>query len=200
VRPNHLLFLLLLILGTGLFAQETDAPKKEVNDMPMAVPDSLKFKANTSLRKQRLIADPLTPAKAAFYSAVLPGLGQIYVGKAWKVPIVYGALGASIYYYVTNDKELNKYRTAYKRRNNGFFDDEYLENIPEQETLLLGLNFHKNYRDIALILAAAAYMLNILDANVSAHLLQFNVSNDLSFNPNIIMDSRQTGLSLSIKF
>ncbi len=200
MRPNHLLFLLLLILGTGLFAQETDAPKKEVNDMPMAVPDSLKFKANTSLRKQRLIADPLTPAKAAFYSAVLPGLGQIYVGKAWKVPIVYGALGASIYYYVTNDKELNKYRTAYKRRNNGFFDDEYLENIPEQETLLLGLNFHKNYRDIALILAAAAYMLNILDANVSAHLLQFNVSNDLSLNPNIIMDSRQTGLSLSIKF
>ena len=48
MRPNHLLFLLLLILGTGLFAQETDAPKKEVNDMPMAVPDSLKFKANFS--------------------------------------------------------------------------------------------------------------------------------------------------------
>jgi len=41
---------------------------------------------DTLSRKERLIADPLTPSKAAFYSAVLPGLGQLYLGKAWKVP------------------------------------------------------------------------------------------------------------------
>ena len=55
-------------------------------------------------RKERLIESPLTPSKAAFYSAVLPGLGQIYIGKAWKVPFVYAAIGASVYGYVSQEK------------------------------------------------------------------------------------------------
>ena len=127
---------------------------------------------------------------------------QYYTGKSWKVPMVYAAIGASLYYYDLNNKEMNKYRTAYKRRKNGFFDDEFLEtDIPiTTEQLLLGMDFHKNYRDISMILAAAAYMLNILDANVSAHLLQFNVNDDLSVAPNFIFDTEMTGLSLAIKF
>ena len=105
-------------------------------------------------------------------------------------------------YYDLNNKEMNKYRTAYKRRKNGFFDDEFLEtDIPiTTEQLLLGMDFHKNYRDVSMILAAAAYMLNILDANVSAHLLQFNVNDDLSVAPNFIFDPEMTGLRLAIKF
>ena len=55
--------------------------------------------------KSFLIQDPLTPSKAAFYSAVLPGLGQVYIGKSWKVPFVYGAIGASVYGYVYNQKK-----------------------------------------------------------------------------------------------
>jgi hypothetical protein len=101
-----------------------------------------------------------------------------------------------------NNKEMNKYRTAYKRRLNGFFDDEFLDtDIPiTTEQLLLGMDFHKNYRDIAMILAAAAYMLNILEANVSAHLLQFNVSDDLSVTPNFVLDPQQTGIRVALKF
>ena len=97
---------------------------------------------------------------------------------------------------------MNKYRTAYKRRKNGFFDDEYLEtDIPiTTEQLLLGMEFHKNYRDMAIILGAVAYMLNILDANVSAHLLQFNVSDDLSLTPNFIFNEEQTGIRIALKF
>ena len=97
---------------------------------------------------------------------------------------------------------MNAYRTAYKRRMNGFFDDEFLDtDIPiTKDQLLLGMEFHKNYRDIAIILAAAAYMLNILEANVSAHLLQFNVSDDLSVTPNIIIDQEITGIRLAFKF
>jgi hypothetical protein len=97
---------------------------------------------------------------------------------------------------------MNAYRTAYKRRMNGFFDDEFLDtDIPiTTDQLLLGMEFHKNYRDIAIILAAAAYMLNILEANVSAHLLQFNVSDDLSVTPNIIIDQEITGIRLAFKF
>ena len=67
------------------------------------------------------------------------------------------------------------------RRLNGFYDDVLeLARPITTEQLLLGMEFHKNYRDIAIVLAALSYMLNILEANVSAHLLQFNVSEDLS--------------------
>jgi hypothetical protein len=151
---------------------------------------------------QRLINDPLTPSKAAFYSAVVPGLGQVYLGKAWKVPLVYAAMGTSFYYYNLQNKQMNEYRTAYKQRLNGIFNDRFLEkDIPiSTEQLLIGMDFHKNYRDMAILFLAAAYMLNILEANVSAHLLQFNVNDDLSVTPNIIFDQQQGGLRLALKF
>ena len=184
-----------------LFSQE-EKVKKDNRLNTITAPDSIGSGKQYSQRILRLIEDPLTPSKAAFYSAIIPGLGQVYIGKSWKVPMVYAAIGASLYYYDLNNKEMNKYRTAYKRRQNGFFDDKFLETeIPiTTEQLLLGMDFHKNYRDIAMILAAAAYMLNILDANVSAHLLQFNVNDDLSVTPDLIFDSEMTGLRLAIKF
>ena len=194
MKAKQLGLLFLLVSSISIFAQE--------ENKTFLTPDTLKLNPKYSPRIQRLIADPLTPSKAAFYSAILPGLGQVYLGKAWKTPIIYAALGASLYYFDVNNKEMNKYRTAYKRRLNGFFDDEFLETaIPiTTEQLLLGMDFHKNYRDIAIILAAATYMLNILEANVSAHLLQFNVSEDLSVAPNIIIDNEITGLQLALKF
>ena len=194
------LYLIILIFYLPVKGQE----ELKTNGVPekIALPDSIQINQRFSPRIQRLIADPLTPSKAAFYSAIIPGLGQAFLGKGWKVPIIYAAIGASLYYYDLNNKEMNSYRTAYKRRLNGFFDDEYLETeIPiTTDQLLLGMEFHKNYRDIAIILAAASYMLNILEANVSAHLLQFNVNDDLSITPNIIVDKEITGLQLAVKF
>ena len=194
------LCLIILIFYLPVKGQE----ELKINDVPekIALPDSIQINQRFSPRIQRLIADPLTPSKAAFYSAIIPGLGQAFLGKGWKVPIIYAAIGASLYYYDINNKEMNSYRTAYKRRLNGFFDDEYLETeIPiTTDQLLLGMEFHKNYRDIAIILAAASYMLNILEANVSAHLLQFNVNDDLSVTPNIILDKEITGIQLAFKF
>ena len=98
-----------------------------------------------SPRKLKLINDPLTPSKAAFYSSVIPGLGQVYTRRYWMIPIIYGGLGASAYYYNYNNKEMKKYRTAYKRRLAGYFDDEYTEIIPENEKLLEGMKFHRRY-------------------------------------------------------
>lgn len=201
MKSNIFLFFFFYFNLTILFSQE-EKVEKDNSLNTITVPDSIGSGKQYSQRILRLIEDPLTPSKAAFYSAIIPGLGQVYIGKPWKVPIVYAAIGASLYYYDLNNKEMNKYRTAYKRRKNGFFDDEFLEtDIPiTTEQLLLGMDFHKNYRDISMILAAAAYMLNILDANVSAHLLQFNVNDDLSVAPNFIFDPEMTGLRLAIKF
>tara|TARA_B100000242_G_C42928720_1_gene430729 strand:+ start:120 stop:707 length:588 start_codon:yes stop_codon:yes gene_type:complete len=187
-------FLILLLICNINFSQRIQ------NNL--TIKDSIFDQSKRSLRLNRLINDPLTPSKAAFYSAIIPGLGQAYLGKAWKIPIIYSAIGASLYYFDLNNKEMNEYRNAYKRRLNGFFDDRFLElAIPiTTEQLLLGMEFHKNYRDIALVLAALSYMLNILEANVSAHLLQFNVSEDLSVTPNLIIDEEIRGLRLALKF
>ena len=174
---------------------------QEIQSDPL-IKDSISSELNYSLRTKRLIDDPTTPSKAAFYSAVIPGLGQAYLGKAWKIPIIYAAIGASLYYFDVNNKEMNEYRNAYKRRLNGFYDDRFLELARPitTEQLLLGMEFHKNYRDIAIVLAALSYMLNILEANVSAHLLQFNVSEDLSVKPNLIIDEEIRGFRLALKF
>ena len=156
-----------------------------------------------SPRKLKLINDPLTPSKAAFYSSIIPGLGQVYTRRYWMVPIIYGGLGASAYYYNYNNKEMNKYRTAYKRRLAGYFDDEYMDIIPENEKLLEGMKFHRRYKDFSFISFIGTYVLNIIDANVGAHLLQFNVSEDLSFRPYIESNyfdlSQNTGFKLTIK-
>ena len=156
-----------------------------------------------SPRKLKLINDPLTPSKAAFYSSIIPGLGQVYTRRYWMVPIIYGGLGASAYYYNFNNKEMNKYRTAYKRRLAGYFDDEYIDIIPENEKLLEGMKFHRRYKDFSFISLIGTYVLNIIDANVGAHLLQFNVSEDLSFRPYIESNyfdlSQNTGFKLTIK-
>ena len=70
----------------------------------------------------------LRPSKATFYSAVLPGLGQAYNKKYWKIPIVYSALATGLYFYNENDKNYKRYRNAYKRRLAGFTDDEFYGN------------------------------------------------------------------------
>ena len=180
---------------------ETD-DKKESELNEFSIPDSFTNPEDYSPRFQRLIKDPLTPSKAAFYSAIIPGLGQVYLGNAWKIPIIYASMGTSFYYYNLQNKQMNEYRSAYKQRLNGIFDDRFLEkDIPiTTEQLLIGMDFHKNYRDIAMILLAASYMLNILEANVSAHLLQFNVNEDLSITPNVIFNKQQGGIRLALIF
>ena len=127
--------------------------------------------------------DILKPSKAAFYSAVLPGMGQIYNNKAWKVPIVYAAIGVSAYAYDFNKKKFWSYRDAYKRRKAGFTDDEYQGIIINDDRLLDGQDFHKKYKDLSMVFIVGFYFLNILDANIDAHLLDFNVNEDLSFKP-----------------
>lgn len=201
MKSRLLLFGLICCFSLLMTAQDKKGnSEKGVNEI--IAPDSLLYAKKYSPRIKRLIENPLTPSKAAFYSAIIPGLGQAYLGKAWKIPIIYAALGASYYYYDLQGKQMEEYRTAYKKRQNGIFNDRFLEkDIPiTTEQLLIGMDFHKNYRDIAILCLAASYMLNILEANVSAHLLQFNVNDNLSIRPDFIFDQQQSGLRLAVKF
>ena len=143
----------------------------------------------------------LRPSKAAFYSAVFPGLGQIYNKKAWKVPIVYTAIGISGYAYDFNKKKYFSYRNAYKRRLAGFNDDEFQGLILNNERLLDGQDFYRKNKDLSMVFLVGFYFLNILDANIDAHLMDFNVNENLSFKPyykNDYLLGQSVGLNFKI--
>ncbi|WP_417887266.1 DUF5683 domain-containing protein [Zunongwangia sp.] len=144
----------------------------------------------------------LAPAKAAFYSAILPGLGQIYNGSIWKVPFVYAGIGIPLYIYLDNDKKYDRYRTAYKQRLAGK-EDEFAGKF-STESLRRAQKVYQDNKEMSLLFLIGFYALNIVDANVDAHLQQFNVSKDLSLRPKYKMDNftgkSNFGLSLNFKF
>lgn len=156
--------------------------------------------AKDSLKSNNI--DPLTPAKAAFFSAVLPGLGQAYNKKYWKIPLVYGALGTSMYFYISNNKNYHKYRDAYKSRLEGYVTDDlaFLDN----NRLIAGQKFYQRNRDLSALVTLAFYALNIIDANVDAALIQFNVDENLSVRPfiypNDVTLKTNVGLTLNYNF
>jgi uncharacterized protein DUF5683 len=129
------------------------------------------------------LINPLAPAKAAFYSAVLPGLGQAYNKKYWKIPIVYGALGTSTYFYFKNNSDLKQYRRAYKSRLAGK-TDEFLGLISDQGLVNAQKTLKKN-RDLSMFLTIAFYALNIIEANVDAHITDIPIDNKVTFKPSI---------------
>lgn len=151
--------------------------------------------------------DPLRPAKSAFYSAVLPGLGQAYNRKYWKIPIVYGALATGIYFYNQNDKDYNRYRNAYKRRLAGFTDDEFYGNglYPSisNDGLIRAQNTLKRNKELSILVTVGLYILNIIDANVDAHLLQYNLDDNLTLEPKInyneVLNKSNFGISLNVE-
>ncbi|MFA9189463.1 DUF5683 domain-containing protein [Flavobacterium sp. FBOR7N2.3] len=146
--------------------------------------------------------DPLTPAKAAFYSAVIPGLGQAYNKKYWKIPLVYGAIGTSLYFYIDSNKKYHEFRDAYKRRLEGYTDDEF--SFLDDSRLIAGQKFYQRNRDLSSLFVVGFYVLNIIDANVDAALMQFNVDDRLSVKPTIYQNNlnykTNVGLSLSYNF
>lgn len=143
-----------------------------------------------------------SPHKATIYSALIPGLGQIYNKKYWKLPVIYGLTGIFIYSFDYNNNQYNKYTNAYVdfksgKINNfeGYTTSDVLDKIRD--------NFKRN-RDLNVISLAAVYLLNVIDATVDAHLFDYDISEDLSLNvqPSLLnsYNNQSTiGISLKIK-
>lgn len=193
----------------SLIAQDGSSKKKQVLE-DAEIPEEVVI---DSIIKVRTPINPLSPAKAAFYSAILPGLGQAYNKKYWKIPIVYGAIGTGIYFYVTNNKEYNRYRDAFKSRLAGFTNDEFYfdaqgNQLPTPRVTTEGLEraqkFFRKNKEISLLVTFGLYALNIIDANVDAHLLQYNIDENLSLAPHYKLHefdrSGDVGLTLNFKF
>lgn len=161
------------------------------------VPDTSRFK--TDFRKKfsmRWHTYPHSPLRATVYSAILPGLGQIYNGrkkegsifrKYWKVPIVYGGIATCVAFIDYNTKKYQFYKGQYIALYDGDpntvtdkdYDPNQLDKVQEQ--------YHR-WMDVSYMCLAGLYVLQIIDANVDAHLFYYDVGDDLtmSIRPSLI--------------
>lgn len=188
---------LLLLLSFSARAQQTDTTFR-----PLPV-DSL-VKVSPALQKQQQ-ADSVrrahSPKKATFRSAVLPGWGQIYNKKYWKLPLVYGALGTTAGIFVYNLRNYRDLRLAYRAKYNaslpafdptspyaGPYQDSSEYGLIKDYLLPYGVNDLRRFRDdfrrnidYSVLFFILFWGLNVVDATVDAHLKTFDVNPDLSF-------------------
>jgi hypothetical protein len=120
--------------------------------------------------------------RAALYSAVLPGLGQGYNKKYWKIPVIYAGFGAFTYFIISNNNEFKQFKEAYVYTANGEtypIDNPYVGRY-SQTQLKEAMDYYRRNRDLSYILSGLWYTLNILEAYVDAHFFYYDVSEDLS--------------------
>lgn len=191
---SALLLLLLWALPNTAQAQiETTRDTVEVIDTTS--PKKISYKGRHS------------PKKAAIFSAVLPGLGQAYNHKYWKIPIVYVGLGGLGFGVGLNHRNWRTYSDAFRIVANDTAINSYpLDGRTYSESQLRELkNYYKRNRDMFLIFTGVLYVLNIIDATVDAHLFDFDVSDDLSIHiepmwqPNIGGQNGFTGMRIQLR-
>jgi len=182
----------ILFVSVG-YSQENKIIKKDTTNNQQEI--------NDTINKHR-------SSKASAMSAILPGLGQVYNHKYWKVPVIYGALGALSYFAVFNYKKHNEFKNEYKYRSGDttkIIKNHNLDIYTDKEELLLQFENYKRQGDLFVFGAVVVYILNIVDAAVDAHLYSFDVSDKLTLEIqptiNCSYQTNQTyaGFSLKIK-
>ena len=176
------------------------APTQSLESMDTTTTDSAKASAAKKL--------PLHSArKAAYLSAVLPGLGQAYNKKYWKIPIIYAGLAGCAYalYYTAYNfngfKAVDRAQKALVPNPNASFNG--ISDPAEVQTYQA---YYKKYLDISAIGFGVFYLLNVIDATVDAHLMGWNMKDDLSvsWSPMLInspnYNSAAAGLSFTLHF
>ena len=157
----------------------------------------------------------LSPARAGFYSTILPGLGQAKNKQYWKLPIIYGTLTTSTLYYFYSKDKYDRYRTAFKLRKSGRvdeFSEEYGGDvILSDDSLVKAQKRYKKDKDLSLFISIGLYLMQILDASIGAHLSTFEIEENLLIEPKVGYNSdgynfdmndnnEYLGLSLVLKF
>lgn len=203
--------LLLLFISVQIFGQVLPKDTIRVENYPTdsvsaTTPKSeVEVYADIQQSNSIPVAVRYNPTKAGLYSAVLPGLGQYYNRKYWKIPIVWGGIGTGIGITLWNQKQYNRYRDAFIAELNG--QSHEFSDIPGITAEALGRTQDraKRQRDYAIAVTGLVYLLNIVDAVVDAHLYEGRKDPDLALKPTVIYDefarqNSKAGLSLSYNF
>lgn len=186
-----------LIIGSSLTALAQDSLHPIDSDTVFLKSDTVPITS---------YASKYDPRKAILFAAVLPGLGQIYNKKYWKLPLVYGG-------FIGFGYGVHFYNTGYKELKNGLFLllDTGAETVPvlgydlDEEQLRRYTDIYRRQRDFFIILTAGMYLLQMVDAHVDAHLKEFDLNPNLqvSVQPvmnNDVLTGRTTGFSVILKF
>lgn len=173
MNPIRLLLVSIFTLTIGWASAQNDT----INKVEIEVTNSDTIQgslSDSSLMKLH------SPKKAAIFSAIIPGAGQVYNKKYWKVPVIYILGGGLVYLVSSNYNEYQRYRTTYIARvdSNSSHTDQFpfMSNAGVQSEME---RYQKNY-ELAAVGVALVYILQVVDASVDAHLSSFNVSDDLS--------------------
>lgn len=173
-----------------------EIPEREVRQ---AQPDMEPLRIRDREPKEEVTDEKHSPLKATMLSATLPGLGQAYNGRYWKIPIIYAGFGAVAYFVRFNNTEYQTFRRAYVARVDG--NPNTVDEFPFYSTdqLQRATNFYRRNLEITYILGAALFVLNVLDATVDAHLIDFDVGEDLSMklHPVVFPDINPTKTGLN---
>ena len=191
------LFFIFFLIGHCILAQEV-------------ITDTLKTEKDIVAEIEKLNKNkPLTldPRKAGWKSAILPGLGQYYNRKYWKIPIVWGAIGTGIGFIIWNNNQYVRYKNAFNAQLNGLsheFSD--ITGVDLLTALGNAQDRRRRQRDYAIAITLGVYILNIVDAIVDAHLYEGRRDPDLAISPMIMNDfaspdyTVKAGLSLNYRF
>lgn len=155
------------------------------------------------------------PKKATLYSAVLPGLGQAYNKKYWKIPVVYAGIGTIGYFAISNGNGYRDYRLAYDYKS-GIATDvnddiKTLANKYSSENLITLRDYYRRNMELSWIIMVLWYGMNIIDATVDAHFFEYDIGDDLTLKVEPMIQTSygemaygygkcSTGVSLKLKF
>jgi len=182
---KSILIFVTILYGVNLSAQIEDFPDTlRIDSSHQELKVIIQKKDSTvllpvdSLKKNLKTAKPYDPRKSWWMSAIIPGLGQAYNKKYWKIPIIYTIFAGSLYIISDNNFKYRIYKEAYA---NFPIDGapSWSPTITERQ-LKDAKNFYKRNRDLAIIVGVVFYLMNIMDAKVDADLMDFDISDDLS--------------------
>lgn len=150
------------------------------------------------------VKDPERPNRVVLHAAILPGMGQIANKKYWKLPILYGGAGTILFYIDYNNKKYQQFRNAYLEQRSlpeTLWKDPLTINVSE-DNLKRGIDFYRRNRDLLMILLAGVYFIQIVDAYVDAQLMDFDISEDLTFRiqPGLMPDGYTSSINYGLKF
>ena len=186
---QRFVFCFLILLGFG-FNGYSQADKR----------DTTQFKGKKEKLSHQDLAKYHSPKKATIMSVIIPGAGQVYNKKYWKVPIVWGGIGVALYASQLNRDYYHEYRENYLLSLEGNYTGNETS-LSLQSTM----NYYRQMMETSYVIAGAVYLLQILDANVDAQLMSFDVSDDLSMDvipkaiPNQYNPTPTMGLTLALK-
>jgi|688.fasta_scaffold471738_2 hypothetical protein len=195
INLNAILFIACYFLSPfGIYGQTTDTSASKKVTTPLqktttySFPDSI-FRFNAKIQ---------SPKRAGFYSALIPGLGQIYNKQYWKAGIVYAGFGAVTGFMISNVKKYQYYQKVYLGRidsDPSTTDTITIYTTDDINTLRKG---YRKYTEYTAIAGTVAYLINILDAYISAHLKTFDMSKDISLQAMpYINERRQPGFKIA---